>query len=234
MNTDIGTEKNVVKDNDTVSVSVKNPKLREYTKFDVYTKRIVTSINPICRIKKESRAIFDQIIDTISVSIIEIATENLIAADRTNMSFKDIMTGVLMIFPMPLATASIEYAKKSVDRYNKYVKTNNYPVSKQDKAGLRLPVSRIRTKIQQHIIKHKHIGDVAPVFLTGILEYIVIKILEPSCTETLNCNIITIGNEHIKLGISKNPDLEQLFVTTGLYFCNNQLTTPLDNEIHKK
>ena len=217
--------KNVNLRDDESVTSNKHHRVRMYRNYNVYIKKLVGDICANYRIKRDSNNMFNIIIDAISTILIQEANKILVFSKRTNMSEKDIMTAVLLLFPDVLALECIEYAKKSIEKYTKYIKADNNPISKQSKAGLKLPVSRLRTKIQEHIIKHKHIGEKAPVFLAGVLECIVVKILEPSCGETSRRDVITINNEHIRAGISRNPQLGYLLTRAGLYFCNNQITS---------
>lgn len=202
----------------------KNSKIRIYKNYNTYTKKLLAGMNDKYRIRKESNDMFNTIIGLISVKLIREANNVLSYSGRTNMRSKDFMTAVILIFPKDLGIECIEYAKKKVNAFKNYTKDDGSgPISKHEKAGLKLPVSRLRTKIEDNIIKGKQIGEKAPVFLAGILEYIIVKILEPTCAETSQDSVITINNSHIRLGITTNPDLKTLIDQSGLYFCNSQI-----------
>jgi len=212
-----------------VPASVRSSKPRVYENYNNYTKKLLDQTCEGLHIRKESNDMFNIIIDRISIALINEAGDILTYAHRTNMTDKDILTAVILIFPDALAMIAIEYGDRAVRKFRSYKKEGDRPVPKHIKAGLVYPVSRFRTKIEKYLVRGKHIGELASVFLAAIEEFVVIKIFEPTCGVTAMHNVITVNNHHMKAGISKNSDLCDLFKRVGLYFCNGQVIEKTSN-----
>ena len=208
----------------------KSSKTRHYESFNIYIKEILNNIVKDFRIKRNSRKLINIFIDKVCTEVITNASKIVLDSGRTNMTPGDIKTATLLIFPQKLGQDCIEYANKKLLTYTQYEKgDSSKPISKQIKAGLIMPVSRIRTKIEHKIYKKKQIRETTPVMLAGIIECLVVRILESTCTVTKDVGANTITNNHIREAVCNNSDfLDLLLGSLGIYFCNNQISVKED------
>lgn len=89
-------------------------------------------------------------------------------------------------------------------------------VTKQAKAGLVLPVSRINKtmKVQSGL---KRIGGSAPVYMTAVLEYLVGEILELAGDHTAGSNRKRVTPEDVVLAIRSDSELSKLCGGVAMY-----------------
>jgi|TARA_B110000046_G_C12921074_1_gene367168 histone H2A len=88
--------------------------------------------------------------------------------------------------------------------------------SKQTKAGLVFPVSRIN-KTMKSISGLKRIGGSAPVFLTAVIEYVASEILDLAGTHTINAKRKRVTPEDVILGIRSDDELSKLCGSISVY-----------------
>jgi histone H2A len=89
-------------------------------------------------------------------------------------------------------------------------------MSKQAKAGLTLPVSRINRSMKA-LSKTKRIGGSAPVYMTAVLEYIAAEILELAGNHTQGAKRKRLTPEDIVLSIRSDEELSKLCGSIAVY-----------------
>ena len=89
-------------------------------------------------------------------------------------------------------------------------------VSKQAKAGLTLPVSRIN-RTMKAMSGLPRIGGSAPVYMTAVLEYITAEILELAGNHTQNSKRKRVTPEDVILGIRSDEELSKLCGSIAVY-----------------
>jgi len=82
-------------------------------------------------------------------------------------------------------------------------------VTKSERAGLALPVSRIHRFLKRGNYA-KHIGDTGSVFLTAVLEYCVAEVLELAGNACKDNERKIISPRHIMLAIKNDDELSAL------------------------
>jgi histone H2A len=89
-------------------------------------------------------------------------------------------------------------------------------MSKQAKAGLTLPVSRINRTMKASS-GLKRIGGSAPVYMTAVLEYVAAEILELAGNHTQSAKRKRVTPEDVILGIRSDRELSKLFGSIAVY-----------------
>ena len=88
--------------------------------------------------------------------------------------------------------------------------------SKQAKAGLTLPVSRINRAMKESS-GAKRIGGSAPVYMTAVLEYVTSEILELAGNHTESAKRKRVTPEDIILSIRSDEELSKLCGSISVY-----------------
>lgn len=81
--------------------------------------------------------------------------------------------------------------------------------SKQKRAGLMFPVSRVNRSIKARS-KFKRVGGSAPVYATAVLEYLTAEILELAGNHTLSGKRKRVTPEDVVVAIRSDADLAKL------------------------
>ncbi|KAG4066518.1 hypothetical protein HA402_007154 [Bradysia odoriphaga] len=83
-------------------------------------------------------------------------------------------------------------------------------VTKSSKAGLLMPVTRIRNKLKEGRYA-KIIGTGGAVFMAGVLEYLAAEVLECAGTVAHNNRRQRINPRHITVAVRSDSELDKLF-----------------------
>ena len=88
--------------------------------------------------------------------------------------------------------------------------TRSETISRSTRAGVSFPVGRLASNLKKGNYM-KRIGESAPVFLAGVLDYLVGEILELAGDATLHKKAVRITPQTIFAGIQKDENLMALF-----------------------
>lgn len=91
--------------------------------------------------------------------------------------------------------------------------------SKSQKAGLLLPASRINRYLRSSS-SMKRVGGSAPVYLTGVLEYVVSEILEVAGNHCLKAKRKRVSAEDVVVAVRGDSDLSKLCACASMYMGN--------------
>ena len=128
----------------------------------------------------------------------------------------DIEIAVRLSLPGELATESIEAGKAAVLKFNESspAKKDNVDgvtkLNRSVRAGLILPVGRISRCMKDKYGTKRRISALAPVYLAGVLEYLVSEILDLSSASTQNNKLKRITPRHLLLAIHEDAELNLL------------------------
>lgn len=89
-------------------------------------------------------------------------------------------------------------------------------MSKQAKAGLTMPVSRIN-RTMKAISKTKRIGGSAPIYMSAVLEYIAAEILDGAGNHTQKSKRKRVTPEDVILSIRSDEELSKLCGSIAVY-----------------
>lgn len=82
-------------------------------------------------------------------------------------------------------------------------------VSKSVKAGLQFPVGRV-TRFMKHGRYSKRLASGAPVYLTAVLEYLAVEVLELAGDVAVNNKKQRINPRHLLLAVRNDDELRRL------------------------
>lgn len=82
--------------------------------------------------------------------------------------------------------------------------------SKQSKAGLTFAVSRVEKKLRQSKIA-KQVGQQASVYLTGVVEHVILKLIEQAGEQAVAMKSKRVSDSHIIAAVRSDPDLARIF-----------------------
>jgi len=82
--------------------------------------------------------------------------------------------------------------------------------SRSARSGLQLPVGRVHRKLREGGYAER-VGSAAPVYLTGVLEYLLAEVLELAGTAARDNKKQRINPRHIQLAIRNDDELDTLF-----------------------
>ncbi|GBM87922.1 hypothetical protein AVEN_186024-1 [Araneus ventricosus] len=88
---------------------------------------------------------------------------------------------------------------------------SNQKTSKSEKSGLIFPVSRIKTMLKVQKVADR-ITDKAAVYLTAVVEYLSLEILEISLTTVEAERLPEIQPYHVNIALKKDQDFVKPFV----------------------
>lgn len=94
-------------------------------------------------------------------------------------------------------------------------KSKSQHSNRSQKAGLIFPVGLIDRKLKEMGVA-KRIGQGAPVFLAGVLEYLTAEVLELAGNTTTETKKTRILPRHIQLAIHKDEELEKYLGNTTI------------------
>ncbi|XP_054106767.1 histone H2A-like 3 [Callithrix jacchus] len=81
--------------------------------------------------------------------------------------------------------------------------------SRSSRAGLQFSVSRVERSLREGRYARR-LSTTTPVFLAGVLEYLMANILEQAGKEAENSGMMRITPEHVQRALQKNEQLRQI------------------------
>ena len=97
---------------------------------------------------------------------------------KKTISSREVQTAIRLTLPGELAKHAVSEGTKAVTKYTSHYSRKGKKVSKSWRAGLQFPVSRFKTILQKHAPRGFRIGEGAPVYLAGVMEYLTAEMLE--------------------------------------------------------
>lgn len=98
----------------------------------------------------------------------------------------------------------------AVTKYNQYQPKKGVRVSRSDKSGLTLPVSRIGHLLRESVGSYR-LSSTADVYLTGVVESVVANLLESASSFTQAANRKTITPEDVTGALAISEGLQGVF-----------------------
>ena len=174
------------------------------TKYNIYIKRVKNGINREIRISSDAIEIMNDIINY-SISILMKACNSL-KSNKKTLEAREIKTAVNLILPGELEKHAIVEGFKSVTRAK-----GNKDGSIQEKSELKFPISRISNEMKKLSLYERQ-GKMASVYMTSVIEYLVVEIIEVSVFTLYKKKRKTITVDDIKNTIKiKDAELVKLY-----------------------
>ena len=175
--------------------------------FNSYIYKVLKQVHPDTGITTKSMKIHD----SMAYELMEqIATEAATLAElnkRSTISSREIQTAVRLVLPGELAKHSVSEGTKAV---TKYTSTNSKQLKGNSaKAGLQFPVGRIHRLLKTGNFA-KRIGARAPVYLAGVIEYLIAEVMELAGNAARDDKKTRITPRHILRAIRNDEELNKL------------------------
>ncbi|UYV67017.1 H2AFY [Cordylochernes scorpioides] len=87
-------------------------------------------------------------------------------------------------------------------------------ISRSSRAGLTFSVSRIDRRHRQ-LLHHVRMGSQSPVYLSGVIEYLALEILELAGNYAKDNHKKRITPRHLLFAIGMDQELRQIYITKG-------------------
>ena len=130
---------------------------------------------------------------------------------KKTISSREIQTAVRLVLPGELAKHAVSEGRKAVTKYTSgHYSKKGKKVSKSAKAGLQFPVSRFKTILQKHAPRGFRIGEGAPVYLAGVMEYLTAEMLELGGNAARDNKKSNINPRHLQLAVGNDEELSKM------------------------
>lgn len=207
--------------------SAKNRKAQRAASYSPYIYKVLKQVHPDTGLSSKATAIMNGIAHSVVGQVAHAI--NGFKSKRTVTS-REVQTGVRLVLPGELAKHAISEGTKAVTYYNATIsqeEPSRSPAgSKKGRHGttfrahLQFSVSRVKRDLVAHLEgPHTRKGSGAPVYLAGVVEYIVAEIIELAGNAARDDKRTRIVPRHIYLAITNDDELLKLFfggVTGGL------------------
>tara|TARA_B100002051_G_scaffold225359_1_gene220697 strand:- start:96 stop:524 length:429 start_codon:yes stop_codon:yes gene_type:complete len=105
-----------------------------------------------------------------------------------------------------------DHASSAMSATTASAPTNGKKVkSKSDKSGLVLPVTRVHSRMKKAMGKGGRVAAKSPVYMTAVLEYLAVEVLESAGKITEAAKRKRITPADLVAGIRGDPDLARVF-----------------------
>ena len=191
----------------------KGNKKRDSSKFDTFIYKILMQVHPDSGLKGSAKTMLDQICKLLVNKFMKTANELCAGKNVKTLSNRILQAAVRMTLPAELATHAVSEATKRLTYYNSAKGEGRS--TRADKAGLQISVSRIEHLMRKNTVVER-MGETASVYMAAVVEYLLAEILETAGNFARDHKRIRIIPRDIKLAISKDSELEQVFCHTVL------------------
>ncbi len=197
------------------AVSTATKKTKRHETFSTYNYRLIRTINGNIGIAQTAMNVLNEITNDLFVRL---ATESANLArinKRTTLGSAEIRTSTALLIPGELGANAISSAAVVVEAYLAAVApdttgaTKNGPVNRSSRAGLTLPVGRIERYLRKQGFA-KRVSKSCPVFLTAVLEYVVMDLISNAIKVAVAAKKQRITPRHIMQTIFDDMEFSAL------------------------
>ena len=185
--------------------------------FETYISKVLKQISTSNGItnnaKQQLNSILCYIIKHISILTIKLT----MAAKKKTISLKEIENSLILVLSGKLLENSLKEGQKSCRNISNN-ENNIINSSRQNKAGIIFPPSLVEKFLRDFGSSNVMIGNLSPIFLASVLEYICFEILDLSvnyCKENKHIRIIV---RDLELSVRNDYELNNLFVKLNISF----------------
>lgn len=189
--------------------------------FKPYVHRTLRSQHPTANIAKTTINSVDGMLRIVATKISDLAhllTQN---TEKKTLSYLEIKSATLALFPAQLGQEAVQFATDAVDRYNLEIETSKNavvenadkqaPKMRETRAGLIFSVSFAEKYIRGFGQLKSNVGASVPVFLAGVLQFLTQQVLDLAYNECIQNKKKNISNRNVFLGVKQNEELDTLF-----------------------
>lgn len=199
---------------------VERKKKADYNQFHLYVEKVRMQVHPDMGMNQAAKEMVNDFVLHMVHRVSCTVHSLLHLTHAQTVSARDIQSAVRMIIPGELAKHAVSEGTKAVTKY-KNVKDerlaedflvkgdfNNKGKRKEALCGLQFPIARVGGMLRNHL--HTRIGETAPVYLTGVLEYLVAEILELGGNMARAYKKVRITPRHLLMAIQNDEELRTL------------------------
>jgi len=161
------------------SKSPKKPSTR-YTSFSTYFPKILKNSHPLLSLSTASKKELDRFVFAFLKEYIRVIVVMMEHARLRTISSRDVQTATRVLLENKIAKFGVSAGTKSVTKYTSFGgDKKSKSTSTAKKSGLIVSPSVVE-KLMRNYKTDVRIGDTAAVYLTGVIEYLLLEILELS------------------------------------------------------
>ncbi len=173
--------------------------------FTTYIRRVLKNVNPDTSITSNASSVMNDIVNDIGQRIAQVAVHSTSSLfngnERMTVSSTGIQSAVRVIFPWELAKHAVASGTKAVSTHKKHGGIE------AGSSELHFPPARCSKFFNLY---RRRIGGSTPIYLAGVLEYIVAEILELASNAARDEKRVQITPQHITLAISNDEEISLL------------------------
>jgi histone H3 len=139
--------------------------------------------------------------------------------DKKTLSYLEIKSATLALFPAQLGLDVVEFASNAVSKYTSDLETvkatenteKQAPKMRETRAGLIFSVSFAEKYVRCFGQLKSNVGSNVPVFLAGVLQFLTQTVLNLAYEECIRNKKKNISNRNVFLAVKQNEELDTLF-----------------------
>lgn len=180
--------------------------------FNIYMAKVLKDVHPSIGINGETQVQLDLIVKNIIRELTRRANGLLQQLSTKNtLTLREFQAATNFVFTPDIARHANEEGLRAETRYRNAERgKKGKPIQKSTQAGLSFSIPRVRTVISQYS-DNKKIGDVATVYTTAVVEYLVAELLELSGNVAMRAKKQRITPYHLSHAIRDDREFSQLF-----------------------
>jgi len=194
--------------------------------FNVYIHRTLKKSATSFHITKPALEAIDSVIRVTAVNLVNKSLLLTLTNNKKTVSQAELETSVKLVLPPLLMEGSLAFANTAVESFNNFVEGEEKSRTRESRAGLIFSVSATEKYLRCFGQNGLHVSATAPVFLAGVLEFLISEILKLSSVHT--CKKVTITVKHIFTAIHSDPEFERFINNIGLVFLDAGVTAHIE------
>ena len=184
--------------------------------FETYISKVLKQISPSNGITNNAKQQLNSILCHIIKHISMLTVKLTMAGKKKTISLKEVENSLILVLSGKLLENSLKEGKKSCDNISNNEKNINS--SRQNKAGIIFPPSLVEKFLRDFGSSNIMIGNLSPIFLASVLEYICFEILDLSVNYCKENKHIRITIRDLELSVRNDVELNNLFVKLNMSF----------------
>lgn len=210
-------------------------KKRSRDSFKIGIYRVLKQVHPDTRISAIVSEQMDSFCKVVSTELSTRAREFATLAKRSTINSRDVQSAVRAFIPGELCKHSVGEGTKAVTKFNVVLShKDERPQRREIHAGLKVSVALCEKHLRDFGNSGMSIGRGAPVYLTGVVEYLIAEIMELAGNAAKDHKVETITSRHLGLAVMHDQELAELFNSMNMSFCGGGVVPHIRTELLPK
>ena len=185
--------------------------------FETYISKVLKQISTSNGITNNAKQQLNSILCYIIKHISILTVKLTMAGKKKTISLKEIENSLILVLSGKLLENSLKEGQKSCRNISNN-ENNIINSSRQNKAGIIFPPSLVEKFLRDFGSSNVMIGNLSPIFLASVLEYICFEILDLSVNYCKENKHIRITIRDLELSVRNDYELNNLFVKLNISF----------------